>query len=132
MISRSYQQYAIVAADSAHALTELLNAKLIELADKNPTVTFEGMIARIKYEIREDVPESIAEEYEAQGVRLTCGDCPHFCPTIKADGTIDLRAKWGGCPLTEHGRTSKCSRACDKLFQMLNNGEVQICLKDTE
>lgn len=47
MRSRSYQQYAIVAADSAQTLTEQLNAKLIELRDKNPTVTFEGLIARI-------------------------------------------------------------------------------------
>lgn len=31
MLSKSYQQYAIVAADSAQTLTELLNAKLIEL-----------------------------------------------------------------------------------------------------
>jgi len=132
MISKSYQQYAIVAADSAQTLTEMLNAKLVELADKNPTVTFEGMIARIKYEERKNIPECLAEEYEAQGVRLTCEDCPMFVPTHKADGTIDQRAKWGGCPYNEHKRTSKCSRACDKLFEMLNSGEVQICLRDTE
>lgn len=132
MISRSYQQFAIVAADSAQTLTERLNVKLIELRDKNPTVTFEGMIARIKYEEREEIPESLAEEYEAQGIRLTCGDCPYFCPTIKADGTIDQRSKWGGCHVTELGRTSKCSRACDRLYRMLNNGEVRICLNITE
>lgn len=132
MISRSYQQFAIVAADSAQTLTELLNAKLLELRDKNPTVTFEGLIARIQYIESESIPESISEEYEAQGVRLTCSDCPYFCPTMKADGSIDQRAKWGGCPLAEHGRTLKDSAVCDKLFQMLNNGEVQICLRDTE
>lgn len=132
MISKSYQQYAIVAADSAQTLTELLNAKLVELADKRPTVTFEGMIARIQYVEYQQTPESLAEEYEARGVRLTCEDCPYFCPAIKADGTIDRRNKWGGCPLTEYGRTSKDSRACDTLFQKLNNGEVQICLRGTE
>ena len=132
MLSRSYQQYAIVAADSAQTLTELLNAKLLELKDKNPTVTFEGMIARIQYTESEQIPESISEEYEAQGVRLTCQDCPYFCPTIKADGTIDQRSKWGSCPLSEYGRTRKGSSVCDTLFQKLNNGEVRLCVNGIE
>ena len=49
MISRSSQQFAIVAADSAQQLTDQLNEKLRELRDKSPTVTFDGMIARIQY-----------------------------------------------------------------------------------
>ena len=128
MRSRSYQQYAIVAADSAQTLTEQLNAKLIELRDKNPTVTFEGLTARIQYVECEQIPESLAEEYETQGVRITCQDCPFFVPTYKADGTEDKRAKWGGCPFTEYKRTSKESRACDKLFQMMNDGRVKLCV----
>ena len=82
MKRESFQQFAIVAADSAQTLTELLNVKLRELRGKNPTVTFEGMIARIQYTESEQVPESLAEEYEAQGVKLTCQDCPYFCPTV--------------------------------------------------
>ena len=62
MISRSYQQYAIVAADTAHNLTEMLNAKLYDLRDKNPTVTFEGLIARIQYAENESVTENLQEE----------------------------------------------------------------------
>ena len=132
MIRNSYQQFAIVAADSAQSLTDQLNAKLRELKDKNPTVTFEGLIARIQYMEHEDVPESLSEEYAMKGVRLTCQDCPFFLPMLKADGTEDHRAKWGGCPFTEYKRTSKCSGACDKLFEMLNNGEVRLCLGSTE
>lgn len=128
MISRSYQQFAIVAADSAQVLTDALNAKLYDLKDKNPTVTFEGLIARIQYTESEQVPESLAEEYEAQGVRLTCQDCPLFVPALKADGTEDLRAKRGGCPYAEYKRTSKDSPACDEIFKMLNDGRVKLCL----
>ena len=128
MISRSYQQFAIVAADSAQVLTDALNAELYDLRDKNPTVTFEGLIARIQYTESERLPESLAEEYETQGVRLTCEDCPFFCPAIKADGTRDLRAKWGGCHLVEGGMAKKSSMACDKLFEMLNDGRVKLCL----
>ena len=130
MISRSYQQYAIVAADSAQTLTEQLNAKLIELRDKNPTVTFEGLIARIQYTEREQIPETLDEEYELQGVHLSCEDCPFFTPALKADGTEDLRAKWGGCPFTCSKRTDRRSRACEKLFEMLNDGRVRICVTE--
>lgn len=130
MISRSYQQYAIVAADSAQRLTEELNAELLRLKDKNPTVTFEGMIARIQYTESESVPESLAEEYEAQGVRLQCQDCPFFTPTLKADGTEDKRAKWGWCPFAEFKRTSGTSPACEKLFEMLNDGRVKLCVTE--
>lgn len=127
MISRSYQQYAIVAADSAQQLTDQLNAELIRLRDKKPKVTFEGLIARIQYEEDELIPETLAEEYEAQGVHLTCEDCPYFCPMIKADGTRDLRAKWGGCHLKEDGMAKRTSRVCDKLFEKMNSGEVRLC-----
>ena len=128
MKSVSYQQYAIVAADSAHTLTERLNAKLYELRNKRPTVTFEGLIARILYEETDTSPETLEEEYEAQGVKLTCSDCPFFVPAVNRDGTEDRRAKWGGCPFTETRRACKDSIACDKLFQMLNDGEVRLCI----
>ena len=37
----SFQQFAIVAADSAQQLSEQLNEKLYELRTKRPQVTFE-------------------------------------------------------------------------------------------
>lgn len=129
MICRSYQQFAIVYGDSAQSLTDQLNAKLYELRDKHPTVTFEGLIARIQYTEDERIPETLAEEYEAQGVRLTCGDCPYFCPTIKSDGTVDRRSKWGGCHLSEFG-AKRSSAACEKLFEALNAGRVKLCVED--
>ena len=128
MICRSYTQFAIVAADSAQLLTEELNATLVRLKDKNPTVTFEGLIARVQYTEREEVPESLAEEYQTKGVRLECQDCPFFTQTLKADGSEDKRAKIGGCPFTEYKRTTKTAPACDKLFEMLNDGRVLLCV----
>lgn len=130
MISRSYQQYAIVAADSAQTLTEQLNAKLIELRGKNPTVTFEGMIARIQYTESETVPESIEDEYELLGVRLTCEDCPFFTPSLKADGTEDKRSKMGGCPFMESKKTDRRAPACEKMYRMLNEGRIKLCVTE--
>ena len=128
MKCRSYQQFAIVAADSAQILTEELNAKLVELADKRPTVTFEGLIARIQYEVSESDPENIEDEYELQGVNLTCQDCPYYKPILKADGTVDGRIKYGDCPYSMNGRAYRDSRVCSTLFHKLNNGEVRLCL----
>ena len=132
MRSESYQQFAIVAADSAQSLTEHLNAKLYELRDKFPKVTFEGLIARISYSEHFRMCEDLSDEYELEGVKLTCQDCPLFKPILKMDGTEDKRIKWGDCPVASYGRTSRDGRACEKLFQMLNSGEVRLCLAESE
>lgn len=128
MERNSYQQFAIVEEDSAQALTEQLNAELYRLRSKGPKVSFDQLIAYVQYTETEEVPETLSEEYEAQGVHLTCEDCPYFCPAIKADGTRDLRAKWGGCHLTEGKLTKKSSAVCDELFRRLNSGEVKLCV----
>lgn len=129
MKSESYQQFAIVAADSAQLLTEQLNAKLYDLRKKKPAVTFEGLIARISWFETETEAESIAEEYAIKGVSLVCGDCPFFEPTIKADGTEDKRTKTGACQYAEFGYTYKTTPACDRLFEMINSKEVRLCLE---
>ena len=125
---KSYEQFAIVAADSAQTLTEELNLKLRELADKEPTVTFEGLIARIRYKETEEEPDSLEEEYEAEGINLTCLDCPFFEPATNKNGSIDRRAKWGGCRFAEYGMANRDARACEKLFQLINRGEVRLCI----
>lgn len=130
MIRRSYQQYAIVTADSAQRLTEELNATLVRLRDKNPTVTFEGMIARIQYTEQETVPESLEDEYALLGVKLTCEDCPFFTPALKLDGTEDLRSKMGGCPFNESKRTDRRRMACERLYEMLNDGRIKLCVTE--
>lgn len=133
MRRESFQQFAIVAADSAQQLTEQLNAKLYELRDKNPTVSFEGLIARISYSESFEACEDLRDEYSEIGIRLTCERCPLFQPVRKADGTIDRRAKWGGCEYSPlgYGQTTKCSAACNRLFEMINSGEVSLCLAES-
>ena len=130
MDCRSYHQYAIVTGTSAQELTDQLNQKLYELRDKSPEVTFEGMVARIKYIERETVPDCLADEYNLRGVNLTCQDCPFFQPLLKSDGSEDRRARWGDCHFAEYGQTTRDGKACDRLFQMLNKGEVILCLRD--
>lgn len=132
MKRESFQQFAIVAADSAQSLTEQLNAKLRELKDKRPTVSFEGLIARISYTEEVNINEDLSDEYSAVGINLTCQDCPCFEPRLNANGTEDRRAKRGGCPYASYRTTFRDSRACNKLFEMINSGEVRLCLAESE
>lgn len=128
MRRESFPQYAIVQGATAQMLTEELNTKLFELRHKHPRVEFQGLIAQISYTETLEEFECVADEYEAEGIRLTCQDCPAFQPIRKANGTEDLRVKWGDCPHANMGRTSRDARACNKLFQMINSGEVRLCL----
>ena len=128
----SYQQFAIVQGDTAQSLTEQLNAKMKELHGKHPTVSFEGLIARISYTEDATEAECLADEYEQKGVQLTCQECPCFTPKLKADGTIDRRSKEGDCPYSRYKHTFQDAPACNKLFEMINTGEVRLCLAKSE
>lgn len=128
MKEQTYIQFAFVAGETPEALTEKLNGKLYELRGKNPVVSFEGLMAQIKYTERDEIPESIGEEYSLKGVRLTCKRCPYFIPTTKADGTEDARAKWGMCPMSPNKRTTKDGPACDILFESISSGLVKLTL----
>lgn len=130
MKRESFTQYSIVMADSAQSLTEQLNAEIRRLRAKQPRVTFDGLIARIEYTETDEEPEDIRDEYKMKGVQLTCQDCPFFEPILKADGTEDRRVKIGDCPHKPLGRTFRDSKACDILFQKINNGEVRLCLAE--
>jgi len=130
MIQEAFQQFAIVQGDSAQQLSERLNEELFRLRHKFPEVSFEGMIARISYTEHTNAPEDTADEYELRGVHLTCQDCPFFQPHQKKDGSEDLRAKKGKCDFAQYGSTNRDMRACAHLFDMLNRGEVRLCLAE--
>lgn len=127
----SYQQYAIVEADSASILTDRLNQRLKELKDKDPVVEFDGLRARIKYVERFDLPEDMSEVFSMNDVRLTCSRCPFFEPTEKQDGSIDKRSKKGKCPCAKYGIAYSDGPVCETLYQMLNRGEIGLCFTES-
>lgn len=124
----SYQQFAIVQADSAQQLTEQLNQKLYELREENPTVTFEGLIARISYYVTEEVEKK--SSLETTQFKFKCKDCPMFEPVRKKDGTADRRTTFGFCRFAEEGQTFTTSRACERLYEMIKDREVKLCLRE--
>lgn len=133
MRSSSYDQFAIVRADSASLFEKQLNDEIYRLRDNNPVVKFSESIplyAQIKYRIDENKPETIAEASEVEGVRFVCSQCPYFKAPLKDDGTEDKRCKYGDCEHAELGRTFKASKACDKLFELIKEGGVKLCFTD--
>ena len=125
----SYQQFAIVQGDSAQHLTDLLNRKLYELRDKQPTVTFEGLIARISY--KEETTAFEPDDGQSGPVlNLKCKDCPMFEPVRTKDGRPDRRTSFGFCRYALEGQTVAGMRACNRLFEMINEREVKLCFKE--
>ena len=128
-----YEQFAIVKEDSAALFTAKLNEQIYALREYSPVVTFsdaDPLCAYIKYVARISVPETLSEEYEAQGVRFICKQCPFFKPATKDDGSEDKRCKWGECEHAELGRTYKTSSAGDKLYELIKEGDVKLCFLD--
>lgn len=129
----SYEQFAIVAADSASLFTEKLNAEILRLKDNDPVVKFSESIpfyAQIKYTVDTTAPETVAEASEVEGVSFVCLQCPYFKPATKADGEVDKRVKWGDCEHTELGRTIKTAPACERLYELIKEGDVKLCFMD--
>jgi hypothetical protein len=135
MRNKSVKQFAIVIGDSAQQFTETLNKKLVELEGKDVTVDFyENFLgARIYWtEKIGEAPESIEEEYEMIGAGFKCRQCPMYYEALKADGTVDMRAKFGKCIMRDYCKVNGDQRACERLYDMIQRGEVQLCLAELE
>lgn len=130
MKSSCYDQYAIVTSDSASSFSQQLNEEIIRLKDTNPVVFFSEthpFYARIKYSVNTLTPETIAEASALEGVSFVCCQCPYFKAVTTEDGEIDRRFKWGDCEHAEMGRTYKTTAACDRLYELIKEGDVKLC-----
>jgi hypothetical protein len=133
MRSSRYDQFAIVSADSASSFNQQLNEEIYRLRHYNPDVKiFESIpfYAQIKYRVDEDIPETIAEASAVEGVSFVCAQCPYFNAPLKDDGTPDKRCKYGDCEHAELGRVLKMQPACERLYKLIKEGDVQICFMD--
>lgn len=134
MRSSSYDQYAIIVADSAELFNQKLNEEIYRLKDNYPVVDIlraePPFFAQIKYRVTKDTPETIAEASAVEGVSFVCAQCPYFQPVLKEDETEDKRCKYGDCEHAEMGRTLKMAPACDKLYELIKEGDVRLCFMD--
>jgi hypothetical protein len=136
MKSVSYDQFAIVSADSAPLFNQQLNAEIYRLKDKFPSVQFSEstspFYAQIKYRETDKTPETIEDVYELAGACFVCAQCPYFEPDRNNDGALDMRSKKGNCkhPDSEFGRAIRDAAACDKLYELIAEGGVKLCFTE--
>lgn len=130
-MNKSIEKFAIVRETAAAQFEEKLNDVLFELKDKSPSVEFDtvgaDMVARIRYK---ESFEIVAEKQSEVGVKFTCADCPCFEYEKNADGSIDRRKKWGGCPYAFMERTTLETAACDVLYNGIRNGDIGLIFKE--
>lgn len=128
-----YEQFATVHEDSASLFDARLNEKVRELRAFKPKVVYSDHIpfyAHVTYCVNEQTPETVAEASEVNGVSFVCAQCPYFRPALTQDGEVDKRCKWGDCEHAEFGRTYKTTAACDKLYELIREGDVKLCFRD--
>lgn len=133
MRSSSYDQFAIVQADSATLFEQELNEAIRRLKDYNPVVKFSESIpfyAYVKYRVNENIPDTISEASEIEGVRFVCAQCPYFKPVLREDGEVDKRVKYGDCEYAELGRVLRKAPACDRCYEAIKEGSVRLCFME--
>ena len=107
---RQYVQQT-VQAESSSEFDELVNAiyKKAASSGKDPEIHFfegRGFCATVKYFMSTDIPESVSEKYEMEGMSRMCCDCPLYSPSE------DKRVRYTRCSHSAFKVTADC-KACD-------------------
>lgn len=108
----------IVEAPSGAECQERLNRVLDELCLYEPVIERDTTIPftfYVYYSISEKIAECKADEYELQGIKLYCSDCPQF--VLPDDKRLGCR-----CGKT-HAHTKATDRMCDDGFNELERKE---------
>lgn len=130
-----YEQYATVREDTATMFDSKLNETIYRLRHHNPKVVIsesDPLCAYVKYSINEAQPETVSEEYEAQGINFKCCHCPHFKPILKEDETVDRRCKYGDCEYADMGMTPKDSPACELFYNTIKECNVKLVFDEED
>lgn len=133
MRKETIKQFEMIRETDPELFKDKLNETMKRLKDQKPEakIGIEGdtLDALIAYE----EPISIEDrEPQDAGVKFVCEECPMFKPNTKADGTPDMRSKYGSCPHATMHRTWRTSSACEFLYQMIKNGDIILALKEAD
>lgn len=120
-------QFETVHEKDPMILKAKVNESVMEHRNEKPAVTWEnGTTARISFLklVR------LFEEERELFAKFTCGECPLYKPQRKKNGEEDARSKHGGCVFAMDGRTGRDTAACEKLYEMIKNGMIRLCLSE--
>lgn len=124
MLYQGGKRTKIIAATTPEEFEAKLNAELqkLDLGRRKYELQFNhslGYCAYIVIDQMTQIPETIAEEFELAGEHHTCLDCPFWVHPTKGN------VKYTRCTITPGIHSAK-SACCDKFYEMLFNGELEI------
>lgn len=79
----------------------------------------DGLCVSFIYEERKQVAETVAEEFELQGIVYYCKDCPNM---MKGS---NKRERSHGCKYAEFGTVKDFTPACEYFYRMVMQGKLK-------
>lgn len=113
---------AAIAADNPEQFEKEFNERMSLLSENNPKVTIDisnGFRAVIQYEVEERAVETVKDEFNLEGIRHICRECPFH------DLEMDSRRKWVTCRYSENGETHLDHECCNYFYKQLKLGQVR-------
>lgn len=113
---------AAIAADEPAEFEKQFNEKMALLSDNSPEPTIDisnGFRAVIKYKVTEQIVTSIKDEYNLEGIRHICAECPLH------DVETDSRRKWVTCEYSDFGETHLERECCEYFYKQMKIGRVK-------
>lgn len=100
---------------------EQFDKAFAEAADEHPGAELkwhEGLCVSFVYEERKQTAETIAEEFELQGIKYYCKDCPNMMKGA------NKRERSHGCKYAEFGTVKDFTPACEYFYKMVLQGKI--------
>lgn len=122
MITNVIPQIKVISNIDPVAFEKQFNSVMADLADKKPKHIIDltdGYKAVISYEETINIPDSIADEYHAEGIKYTCRECP--LREIQTDG----RKKDAECKHSPFGKATLKAEACEIFYRQLKLGAIE-------
>ena len=79
----------------------------------------EGLCVSFIYEERKQTAETVAEEFELQGIKYYCKDCPNMMRGA------NKRERSHGCKYAEFGTVKDFTPACEHFYRMVMQGKLK-------
>lgn len=124
MLTRNTKHIEVVVGNSAEEFQAKLNTLFLSLAEDGvkfdlQTNVATGFVAYIIYDIVEEIPETIREQFEEGEEKHTCIECPYFVRPF------DGRRKYTKCP--KCNRVTKADNfCCDAFYEELFDGAIEL------
>lgn len=77
------------------------------------------MCVHFIYEVEEQIPETVSDEFELQGIKYYCKDCPYL------NKGKNKRQRSHGCKYAEFGTVTDFTPACEFFLKKVLNGEIE-------